>query len=233
MTKTYGGVTYPRDALKTVENNQSQIEYATKAFAASFERPSASAFTSSMSKRVELANYFYSMYNGKRSASTGNGDILKACEEVMKLYLSRDAEYSIQRTGEGKLIYGNIEKCVNEAKYACCATYTSSALYKSGLLTADQINKYNYHYTGKGGIPDMLQAAGWRQVSMSEIKAGDVVVDYGVHVLIYAGGDNYYDNKTCIRGSSYGGYYQAIKSVRSGFSTYRNKNVQVWRAPGK
>ena len=233
MKKTYDGVTYPIDALKTVENNQSQIEYATKAFAATFERPAASAFTNSMSKRVELANYFYSQFNGKRSASTGNGNIMKTCEEVMQIYLSRDTEYSIQRSGEGKLIYGNIEKCVNEAKYACCATYTSSVLYKSGLLTADQINKYNYHYTGKGGIPDMLQAAGWSQVNMSEIKEGDVVVDYGVHVLIYAGGDNYYDNRTCIHGSSYGGYYQATKSVRSGFSYYRNKNVQIWRAPGK
>ena len=233
MKKTYDGVTYPIDALKTVENNQSQIEYATKAFAATFERPAASAFTNSMSKRVELANYFYSQFNGKRSASTGNGNIMKTCEEVMQIYLSRDAEYSIQRSGEGKLIYGNIEKCVNEAKYACCATYTSSVLYKSGLLTADQINKYNYHYTGKGGIPDMLQAAGWSKVNMSEIKEGDVVVDYGVHVLIYAGGDNYYDNRTCIHGSSYGGYYKATKSVRSGFSYYRNKNVQIWRAPGK
>ena len=227
MTKTYDGVTYPKDALKTVSNTQDQIEYATKAFAASFERPAASAFTASMSKRVELAKYFYSMYNGKRGSSIGNGDILKACEEVMQNYLSKNVHYSIEY---GKLIYGNIKRCYNESNYICCATYTSSVLYKSGLLTEKQINEYNYHWTGNGGVPDMLKAAGWRQVPMSQIKSGDVVNDFTVHVLIYAGGDLYYDQGTCTVSSS---GKQPTRKVKSGFSYYRNKNVQVWRAPGR
>lgn len=73
MTKTYGGVTYSRDAVKNVENDQSKIDFATKAFAATFERPAESAFVSSMSKRVELANYFYSQYKGKRSSTSSFG----------------------------------------------------------------------------------------------------------------------------------------------------------------
>ena len=227
MTKTYDGVTYPKDALKTVSNTQDQIEYATKAFAATFERPAASAFTASMSKRVELAKYFYSMYNGKRGSSIGNGDILKACEEVMQNYLSKNVHYSIEGS---KLISGNIKRCYNESNYICCATYTSSVLYKSGLLTEKQINEYNYHWTGNGGVPDMLKAAGWRQVPMSQIQPGDVVNDFTVHVLIYAGGDLYYDQGTCTVSSS---GKQPTRKVKSGFSYYRNKNVQVWRAPSR
>ena len=78
----------------------------------------------------------------------------------------------------------------------------------------------------------MLKAAGWRQVQMSEAKAGDVINDYGNHVLIYAGGDNFYDNRCCIHGANY--RYAATGKIRSGFSSYRNRSgVQVWRAPGK
>ena len=68
MTKTYVGVTYTSDSVKNVENDQSKIDYATKAFAATFERPAESAFIASIQKRVELANYFYSQFKGKRAA---------------------------------------------------------------------------------------------------------------------------------------------------------------------
>ena len=73
ITKTYDGVTYSSDALKKVGNNQSNIEFATKAFAATFERPLESAFISSMPKRIELAKYFYSKFNGKRSSTSTFG----------------------------------------------------------------------------------------------------------------------------------------------------------------
>ena len=73
METTYGGVTYSRDAVKNVDNNPSKVDYATKAFAATFERPSQSAFSSSIQTRIELANYFYSKYKGKRSSSSSFG----------------------------------------------------------------------------------------------------------------------------------------------------------------
>lgn len=71
MDKTYAGATYPADAVKNVENDPAKIDYATRAFAATFERPSEAAFISSMAKRIELAQYFYSQFKGKRATGTG------------------------------------------------------------------------------------------------------------------------------------------------------------------
>lgn len=151
--------------------------------------------------------------------SSGSGDILASCETVMQEWLDRGVTYSISN-----LIWGDIEAASNYSS-ACCATYVSTVLYRSGLLTAEQINAYNFHWTGSGGVPDMLAAAGWTQHSYSEAQPGDVIVDYTVHTLIYAGGNNYYD-QTCAMHQ-----YNTAGSVRTGWSYYANRNVQVWRAP--
>lgn len=151
--------------------------------------------------------------------SSGSGDILATCETVMQEWLDRGVTYSISN-----LIWGDIEAASNYSS-ACCATYVSTVLYRSGLLTADQINAYNFHWTGSGGVSDMLRAAGWTQHSYSEAQPGDVVVDYTVHTLIYAGGNNYYD-QTCAMNQ-----YNTAGSVLTGWSYYANRNVQVWRAP--
>ena len=87
MTKSYGGVTYSGDAVKNVENDQSKIDYATRAFAATFERPAESAFSSSMSKRVELANYFYNQFKGKTSTGLANsGNLPFNLEHAIKVF---------------------------------------------------------------------------------------------------------------------------------------------------
>ena len=93
-------------------------------------------------------------------------------------------------------------------------------LYKAGLLTENQINSYNYHWTGSGGIPDMLAAAGWKKVSSPQ--AGDVLIDPGVHVAICAGGDMVYDQNTCTNGTS---------SAPAPFSAPFAATYQAWRAP--
>ena len=162
----------------------------------------------------------YTDKNGNEIVGTsGNGDILATCEVVMQEWLDRGVTYSTS-----DLIWGDIEAASNY-RSACCATYVSTVLYRSGLLTADQINAYNFHYTGSGGVSDMLEAAGWTQHSYSEAQPGDVIVDYTVHTLIYAGGDNYYD-QTCAMNQ-----YNTAGSVCSGWNYYANRGVQVWRAP--
>lgn len=208
--------------------NATSVEQATELYCRYFERPNMQY--AHMDRRKEAARKYYNEFHGKTAptGSVGGGDILKACEETMQNYLSRGVHYS---TNGGKLISGDIERCYNESNYICCATYVSSVLYKSGLLTPSQINKYAYHWTGDGGVPDMLKAAGWRQVSMDEIQPGDVVNNFKIHVLIYAGGDLYYDQGTCTVSSS---GKAPTRSVKSGFnSSYRNSSYQVWRAPGK
>ena len=204
--------------------NAKSVEEATKAFCWIFERPNASAGNSSMSERISRAQKYYKECP-TWERSSGSGEILDVCEEVMNDMIKRNVHYSLTN-----LTSGNI-KAASQHPYACCATYVSIVLYKSGLLTESQINAYNYNYTGDGGIPDMLRAAGWKQVPHSEIQPGDVINDYTVHVLIYAGGNKVYD-QTCGVVSSSG------KPPKGGpydyWSHYKgNSNVQVWRAPNK
>ena len=152
-----------------------------------------------------------------------SGDVLGVCEEVMNDMISRNVRYSLS-----SLTSGNIEQSAKDP-YVCCGTYVAIVLYRAGLLSADQINAYNYNWTGSGGIPDMLANAGWKQVSHSEIQPGDVINDFGNHVAIYAGGDLIYDQNCGVISSSgrapIGGPYEY-------WSRYNgNANVQVWRAP--
>ena len=157
---------------------------------------------------------------GNSSSTKFTGDIIKACEDVTQTFLSRGAHYSL----DSGLISGDIAKSYNEAQAACCATYVSMVLYKSGVLTEEQINAYNYHWTGDGGVPDMLAAAGWRQVSPSEAQAGDVINKFGVHVLIYAGNGMCWDQTSCVVSSSGASPSGTTRS-------YDISNCQVWRAP--
>ena len=209
--------------------NASSVDQATELYCRYFERPNMAV--AHMDRRKEAANKYYNEFHGKTAPTggTGSGTAISACQSVSQYIYGKNITYSIEGK---KLIYGNIDRCYNESNYMCCATYVSCVLYKSGLLSANQINKYNYHYTGSGGIPDMLQAAGWRKVSVNEAQPGDVVNIYGYHVLIYAGGDLYWDETTCVicKGKT------RTNAAKSGFSYYKNSShgeVQVWRAPGK
>lgn len=75
MSKTYSGHTYSRDSWI----NSNSIEDATRAFAATFERPSATAFASSMTERIRRANNYYNEFHGKTRSGgeykEGNGII--------------------------------------------------------------------------------------------------------------------------------------------------------------
>lgn len=154
----------------------------------------------------------------------GNGDIVASCEAVTKMLLARGCHYSLNTTSE--LICGDIDRQLKTGKYFCCATYVSAVLYHAGVLTAQQINAYNYHYTGGGGVPDMLKAAGWREVPASQAQPGDVVNHYGVHVMIYAGNGRVWDQTSAVVSSSGANPTGTTR-------TYDLSQCQIWRAPGK
>ena len=198
--------------------NASTPEDAAIAFCWSFERPGIPR----MEIRTEAARRYYEEFKDKEKP-TGGGSVLETCVQVMNDMINRNVHYSTS-----DLTWGDIEAAATHP-YACCATYVSVVLYKSGILTADQMNAYNYNYTGSGGLPDMLSAAGWTEVSHSEIQPGDVINEVGVHALIYAGGNMVYD-QNCGVVSSYGD--PPIGGPYDGWSYYNGKaNVQVWRAP--
>ena len=77
MTKTYAGVTYPATSWQNVGEDASQIDYATRAFAATFERPGEKYFVSSMNERISAARYFYNAFKG-RQRGTGTLDTTSA-----------------------------------------------------------------------------------------------------------------------------------------------------------
>lgn len=171
--------------------------------------------------KYDLEKYDKMTSDDFKDMMVGGGDILATCDAVMKDMIARNVHYSI-----GRLTWKNIEKSATDP-YACCATYVSIVLYKSGKLTAEQINAYNYHWTGSGGVPSMLQAAGWRRVNPAEKQPGDVINNPGVHVVIYAGDGKIYDQNCGVVssngnppiGAPYANYYAT------------NNSYQVWRAP--
>lgn len=134
----------------TVDNwkNATTPEEAAIAFCWIFERPS----IPHMDRRTAAARNYYEQFKDLEKP-TGSGNILQTCDTVMRDMMARNVHYSLTN-----LTWGNIEAAANHP-YACCATYVSIVLYRSGLLTEDQINSYNYNYTGSGGIPNMLSAA--------------------------------------------------------------------------
>ena len=152
-------------------------------------------------------------------SSVMGGDILEVCAQVTEHYNAIGAQYSVSTTGDNALIWGNIAACWDHP-YICCATYVSMVLYQSGALTEDQINSYNYHWTGAGGVPSMLRAAGWTKASISEAEPGDVLVREGYHTMIYAGNGQVWDQSTC----------SGVR--RTGpFTYYDLSGYDVWKAP--
>ena len=155
-----------------------------------------------------------------------NGDILAACEEVAEMWRSRNMHYSLSQPP----LPTTVDAALNSASAGCCATYVSTVLYRAGLLTADQIEKYAWHSTYPGGIPDMLKAAGWTQVDPKDKQPGDVINDLTVHVMIYAGDGKIWDQHCGVVSSS----GQAPITGGPFASSYASRtDVQVWRAPGK
>ena len=194
--------------------NATTPEDAAIAFCWTFERPGIPR----MEVRTQKAREYYEEFKGKTKPS-GAGSIISACNEVTQEFLSRNAIYSVDGS---KLISGDIERCWTDSQYICCATYVSLVLYRSGVLTPEQINPYAYHAVS--GIGNMLRDAGWKQVSASEAQPGDVVEDIKSHAMIYAGDGRVWDQTSCVI-SSYGD-----PPTRS-TAPYNLAGCRIWRAP--
>ncbi len=182
---TYVLTSYGGYSLNDWEN-ASTPEDAAVAFCWIFEKPGIPR----MEERTAAARKYYDMFKDRDLSSFKGGgssdDIIQTARAVLQDMIDRDITY-------GPQTYNDIEKTATSDTQYVCATYVAVVLYRSGALTAEQINAYNYHFTGADGFPDMLPAAGWVQVDPSEAQPGDVVNAYGHHVMIYAGGNGVYD----------------------------------------
>ena len=148
--------------------------------------------------------------------------ILKYCKiEADELRLNR-VRYSL----EAGLVVGDIEKATNfEKSRACCATYIAAVLYKSGALSAEQMNDYYYHGTRENQFIAMLDNAGWQRVSVEDVQPGDVCLWVG-HVFIYAGDGYVWDQKA--------GVLKNDGTVPDGeplelWENYKTQDLIIWR----
>lgn len=154
-------------------------------------------------------------------ASLG-GDIAAVCQEITQMLIERNAHY-------GAYTYNNIRQTYESDPGVVCASYVALVLYRSGLMTEDQLNAYNYHYTVD--FPNMLRAAGWTQVDKSDLQPGDVLNkpgdgNYG-HVVIYVGDGLIYDQTSAVVSSSGTPPTGGPKSVEG----YIGDGYVAWRAP--
>ena len=153
----------------------------------------ATSFENMMTGRSD-STVLYNFYEGNNNINNNtqySSDVLQTCKDLADYLSGKDAHYGVKT-------HGNIERSYNDPDHdVVCATYVSMVLWKSGLLTTEQVNSYNYHYTAD--LPNMLQAAGWHQVPASQAKPGDAVIyDPGPngHALIYAGDKKFWDESS-------------------------------------
>ena len=124
------------------------------------------------------------------------GDLLAAADEIhTRMDINHEAwTYSIG----GDLFWNNIEMSINNPnKVTCCATFVSSAIYKAGYFTEEQMNSFNYN--SSTALHSFLASNGWQEVSSyDELQPGDVVFmtsgGSGIgHVQLYAGDGLWYN----------------------------------------
>ena len=149
-------------------------------------------------------------------------DIESVCQEITQMLIDRNAVY-------GAYTYNDIETTYKSDPGVVCASYVSLVLYKSGLMSAEQINAYNYHYTVD--YPNMLRAAGWKEVDKSDLQPGDVLNKPGDgnqgHVVIYVGNGLIYDQTSAVVSSS----GKAPTGQPNSVSGYIGSGYVAWRAP--
>lgn len=156
--------------------NSTTVEDATKAFCYSFERPNASAASSSMNQRIEYAQSYYQQYSGRTML------------EEIETELTGDNKVKMQQMiAEAKRIanddtYKYSQDFRETEYYYDCSSFVSR-LY----LQYFSIPRLDYGSAGRG--TDNIRAkceANYTEIPMTELKSGDILWRDG-HVALYAG----------------------------------------------
>lgn len=151
----------------------------------------------------------YGVDNSVHYNSDTSGRLLSAANEIATFWSSERFVYFSDDNYSHNLVSYDIERSINNpSKGTCCATLVGAALYRSGLVTLDQINSTGYN--GAKEIAELLDGMNWQIItSVNDLQPGDVVfmgisdsipitLSNGVtydesHVQIYAGGNNWYN----------------------------------------
>lgn len=134
--------------------------------------------------------------DSKTNKISASSSVLNAAEDISDVMVREKHTYSTS-----SLYWNDIDKSLNHSK-TCCATYVSSVLYKSGIVSKDEINSINYNLSSD--IYNHFKNK-WNNVtSINDLQAGDIVFmsSTGVngtpngsiqHVQIYAGNGEWYN----------------------------------------
>lgn len=249
MTKTYRGTTYQATAWKNIPDDESQLEFAVKAFCATFERPRDEAFNEeNMIKRINPAKYFYSKYKGKTAADFGNasGGTGWTTKGVVNypIYLQYD-----ERWGNNAYNYG-VGKTISSGGCGACALAMAVSGLKGQNITpdiivnklnakkyntvngsADQCSKYiaqeygiTYSRLSKSDEASIKQALqSGKCIMLSTGKNGVYTNSGGHYILCYAtDGNGYYviDSGNYYNKDTLYTYNQVFGNVRAGLFTF-------------
>lgn len=121
--------------------------------------------------------------NSNSSYNINGGTIIEVAARVHNNHRDYGWHYSVT----SGLIYNDIEgQSNNTNKTVCCASFVAEVLYRAGIFTAEEINRYNYQLA-RTGIEQLLKDNGWTKITdYNSMQPGDIAV-YSEHVQIYAG----------------------------------------------
>ena len=166
----------------------------------------------------------YSSQNTNLNTTVGDANLMRTCENLTKYLMNKHVHYGWPYEN---LTYGDLEKNFRDPDYnVVCATYVAIALWQSGILSLDFINRHGYN--AADGIATMVQEAGWvNKGKTSDRREGDILVQPGTHAAISAGGLKVWEESTgCIsRGGSAptGEVHTHGESYLSQFNVYRRE----------
>ncbi len=139
---------------------------------------------------------------GSDDASTGSGaspavpavgdaDIMRTCEQLTRYLMNKNVNY-------GNRTNNNLDENYNNPDYNInCAIYTAIVLWKTGKLSKDTINKHGYW--AANDIAEMAAAERWQKLNANDkLIEGDILVNSGEHVAIYAGDGKVWDEYTAV-----------------------------------
>lgn len=173
--------------------NADSVEEATKQFCGWFERPASKHFygDSMNNTRIPKAIEYYNQFHG-RDLSTfltgGSGGSIIECAERIHTYMEDNGYFY---SCDGSLLKSTFEES-KSTRAVCCASYVCWVVIEAGYLDPGQMSH------GAFSAADAIEAAGFVQVSESEMQAGDIL-SYGQrenlngHIEIYAGNDQIYN----------------------------------------
>ena len=161
----------------------------------------ATAFDNSISGREDSDNmYFthdpasaYGATDTNQNITVGDVNLMITCRRLSRYLMSKGAHYGWPYEN---LTYNDLEENFRDPDYnVVCATYVAIALWQSGILPLDFINRHSYN--AADGIATMVQEAGWKNMGKtSDRREGDILVQPGTHAAISAGGLKVWEEST-------------------------------------